>query len=192
MVLLAGIPGRLTGRAFCSSPAHDTLLTFSDGGDAVDRGERVNPRERFDAYLERRVFAPLGVNVEWRLTCGDRQAAAGRRRGLHGSTRNLPAALVTQLFRPSSVNSAYGMSWWLRGGAFQTNPAMGAPGIGGGDAATRAASADWLPRDLVMAAGAGKQRLYLIPSQELVIVRMGPVRGGRAFADVEFLAALLR
>ena len=69
---------------------------------------------------------------------------------------------------------------------------MGAPGIGGGDAATRAASADWLPRDLVMAAGAGKQRLSLIPSQELVIVRMGPVRGGRAFTDVEFLAALLR
>lgn len=79
MVLLAGIPGRLTGRAFCSSPAHDTLRTFSDGGDAVDRGERVNPRERFDAYLERRVFAPLGVNVEWRLTCaaGKPQLAGG-------------------------------------------------------------------------------------------------------------------
>ncbi len=45
---------------------------------------------------------------------------------------------------------------------------------------------------VLVAAGAGKQRRYLIPSPELVIVRMGPVRGGRAFTDVEFLAALLR
>ncbi len=196
--------------------------------------ERANPRERFDEYLDRRVLAPLGVKVEWRMKCGDGkpQLAGGaamnardwatfgemiRRGGVHGSARILPADLVAQLFRPSSVNPAYGMTWWLRGAAFQTNPAMGAPGIGtddggtdstrgrvlerlkqraaqrrGGDAENRAASAGWLPQDLVMAAGAGKQRLYLIPSQELVIVRMGPVRGGRAFNDDEFLAALLR
>lgn len=210
--------------------------------------ERVNSREQFDAYLERRVLAPLGVKVEWRMKCGDGkpQLAGGaamtardwatfgemiRRGGLHGTTRILPAELVSQLFRPSAVNPAYGMSWWFRDAAFQTNPAMGAPGVGagddgaasgtgargaargrvlerlkqraaarrgagnasgGGDAQSRAASAEWLPRDLVMAAGAGKQRLYLIPSQELVIVRMGPVRGGRAFKDDEFLAALLR
>ena len=60
------------------------------------------------------------------------------------------------------------------------------------DADARAATAGWVPPDLVMAAGAGKQRLYLIPSQELVIVRLGPVRGGRAFKDDEFLATLLR
>jgi len=165
--------------------------------------ERVNPRESFDAYLERRVLAPLGVKVEWRMKCSDGkpQLAGGavmnardwatfgemiRRGGLHGSTRILPADLVAQLFRPSSANPAYGMAWWLRGAAFQTNPAMGALGVGA------EASADWLPPDVVMAAGAGKQRLYLIPSRELVIVRMGPVRGGRAFKDDEFLGALLR
>jgi CubicO group peptidase (beta-lactamase class C family) len=203
--------------------------------------ERVNPRESFDAYLERRVLAPLGVTVNWRMQCSDGkpQLAGGaamtardwatfgemiRRGGMHGTTRILPAELVAQLFRPSSVNPAYGMSWWLRDAAFQTNPAMGAPGVGagdddtasgsarpggargrvlerlrqraaarrGGEASSPAAGADWLPQDLVMAAGAGKQRLYLIPSQELVIVRMGPVRGGRAFRDDEFLGALLR
>jgi CubicO group peptidase (beta-lactamase class C family) len=198
--------------------------------------ERVNPRERFDAYLERRVLTPLGVTVDWRMKCSDGkpQLAGGaamtardwatfgemiRRGGVHGTTRILPAELVAQLFRPSTVNPAYGMSWWLRDAAFQTNPAMGAPGVGGNDADSgatrgrgrlierfkqRAAArrgsgaadasehADWLPRDLVMAAGAGKQRLYLIPSLELVVVRMGPVRGGRAFKDTEFLNALLR
>lgn len=175
--------------------------------------ERVNSRESFDAYLERRIFSPLGLKVAWRMTCGDGkpQLAGGaamnardwatfgdmiRRGGMHGSTRIVPADLVAQLFRPTSVNPAYGMSWWLRDAAFQTNPAMGAAGIGANGGAAKAnadaSSADWLPRDLVMAAGAGKQRLYLIPSQELVVVRMGPVRGGRAFRDDEFLAALLR
>lgn len=171
--------------------------------------ERVNPRESFEAYLVRRVLAPLGVKVEWRMTCGDGkpQLAGGaamtardwatfgemiRRDGMHGTTRILPAELVSQLFRPSSANPAYGMSWWLREAAFQTNPAMGARRLGRRATAARVGDATWLPRDLVMAAGAGKQRLYVIPSQELVIVRMGPVRGGRAFKDDEFLAALLR
>jgi hypothetical protein len=42
-----------------------------------------------------------------------------------------------------------------------------------------------------MAAGAGKQRLYVIPSRELVVVRLGPLLGGREFRDAEFLAQLL-
>jgi hypothetical protein len=49
----------------------------------------------------------------------------------------------------------------------------------------------WLPADLFMAAGMGKQRLYVIPSEELVIVRMGPITGGRDFTDLEFLEPLL-
>jgi hypothetical protein len=41
-----------------------------------------------------------------------------------------------------------------------------------------------LPKDLFMAAGAGKQRLYVIPSLDLVIVRQG--RQAR-FDDRDFL-----
>ena len=48
-------------------------------------------------------------------------------------------------------------------------------------------SAD-LPNDLFLAAGAGKQRLYIIPSLDLVIVRQG--RQAR-FDDAEFLKRLL-
>lgn len=49
----------------------------------------------------------------------------------------------------------------------------------------------WMPADLFMAAGMGKQRLYVIPSMELIVVRMGPITGGRQFTDLAFLEALL-
>jgi hypothetical protein len=53
-----------------------------------------------------------------------------------------------------------------------------------------------LPGDLFMAAGAGNQRLYIIPSMRLVVVRQtGRIlegRRGRQFSDVDFLLALLR
>jgi hypothetical protein len=52
------------------------------------------------------------------------------------------------------------------------------------------ANSDWLPDDLVAACGAGKQRLYVIPSRKLVIVRQGAL--GQGFSDMEFLSLLLR
>jgi hypothetical protein len=51
------------------------------------------------------------------------------------------------------------------------------------------ANATWLPTDLVAACGAGKQRLYVIPSLKLVIVRQGSL--SRGFSDIEFLGRLL-
>ena len=38
-----------------------------------------------------------------------------------------------------------------------------------------------------MAAGKGKQRLYVIPEHGLTIVRFGDINGGRDFSDARFL-----
>jgi CubicO group peptidase (beta-lactamase class C family) len=76
------------------------------------------------------------------------------------------------------------------GGGGGSDRGRGRGGGGEGDGSTDERPS-WLPADLFMAAGMGKQRLYVIPSQELVIVRMGPVTGGRAFTDLEFLEPLL-
>jgi CubicO group peptidase (beta-lactamase class C family) len=188
--------------------------------------------ESFDAYLARRILAPLGVTVEWRAKCGDGkpQLAGGaamtardwatvgefvRLVGVHKGQRLLPEALVRELFVPAKANPNYGLSWWLVGATLQEQPAAGLEGNSGGRTGRRGgllgararrragARADntankntaerpqWLPADLVMAAGMGKQRLYVIPSRELVIVRMGKLLGGREFDDVDFLEPLL-
>lgn len=48
---------------------------------------------------------------------------------------------------------------------------------------------DGAPADLFMAAGRYNQRLYVIPSREMVVVRLG--RADRTWSDVAFLARLL-
>jgi hypothetical protein len=42
-----------------------------------------------------------------------------------------------------------------------------------------------------MAAGKGKQRLYILPEQRLTIVRFGPLEGSRGFDNREFMRLLL-
>src|SRR3546814_20829163 len=81
---------------------------------------------------------------------------------LNGTPLIDPATLV-ELFRGSDANPHYGLTWWL--------PRASAAG----DPVTRSADivepADNLAPDLVVAAGAGDQRLYVIPSRPLTIVR---------------------
>jgi CubicO group peptidase (beta-lactamase class C family) len=198
--------------------------------------ERILRTESFAAYLQRRIAAPLGITVEWRVSCGDGkpQLAGGaavtardwatfgemlRRGGVHNGQRLLEASLIQQLFTSSTANPSYGLSWWLRGATLRTNPALGpavddadsttpstgaaaargggrlrerlaARRTGGGAATTAPRDTSLVPTDLVMAAGAGKQRLYILPSRKLVIVRLGPIASGRDFDDVAFLTAL--
>jgi len=47
------------------------------------------------------------------------------------------------------------------------------------------------PQDLVMAAGDGGQRLYVIPSRAMVIVRLAQTLNGRDWSDAMFLSLLL-
>lgn len=139
-----------------------------------------------------------------------------RRGGVHNGRRILDEQLVRELFRPSGSNPAYGLSWWLVGATVQAQPAAGLEAAGAGNrrgilrdrsgrlgrgrrgqaadgaSGTGTSMPSWMPLDLVMAAGAGKQRLYIIPSRELVVVRMGPITGGRQFTDLDFLSALLQ
>lgn len=151
-------------------------------------------------YLKRRILTPIGLAVgAWRRGVdGNPNLPSGaaltarewvklgelvRNRGRAGNRQILRADLLAQCFTGTEVNPAYGLTFWLN-----------APGgqIGGGlleRAATGTGGSIYggAPRDLVMAAGAGQQRLYIIPSLKLVVVRQGRMSG---YTDAGFLSRL--
>ena len=99
------------------------------------------------------------------------------------------AAALAACFEPSAANPGYGLGWWLlRPGLVPPAPRSGID-----------VDPDKLSRlpDVRMAAGAGDQRLYLIPERDMVVVRqadgiLGAMRGVRSgWSDPDFLALVL-
>ncbi|MBM3129505.1 MAG: serine hydrolase [Chloroflexi bacterium] len=163
-------------------------------------------------YLKARVFEPIGLRVaRWRHGAdGNPHLPSGafltarewakygeliRLGGTWEGKQILSASTLDECFRGTPQNPAYGLTWWLardvsadlratiRQLAFGTDLARSITGI---------------PRDLVFAAGAGQQRLYVSRSANLVVVRQatgileslaGTRRSG--FSDAEFLSLLL-
>lgn len=172
----------------------------------IAAGRNGNPR----VYLERRILFPLGVRVgAWRdgpdgnplMPDGLSLAAAEwakigefvRLGGRHGARQLVDRKAFSELFKGSAANPAYGLTWWLP----HPSSANG-PTADGTDISSRAAE---LPSDMVVAGGAGKQRLYVIPSLKLTIVRQATfddvaARTGRApttsaWSDTHFVHLIL-
>jgi len=169
----------------------------------VAKGEDGNPRH----YIERRILMPLGVTVgDWRsgpdgapLMPQGLVLAASEWAKIAEFVRNggkldgkplVDAAAFGELFKGSQANPAYGLTWWLP----RSTPAV--------DLVTRSTDitshADTLPADMVVAAGAGDQRLYVIPSLRLSIVRqakldLAALAAGKKsdWSDWRFLSMLL-
>lgn len=175
--------------------------------------------ESVEAYLTRRVLDPIGLEVgAWRkdrdgninLPSGALLAAREwakfgeliRNGGAWNGVQVLRADLVAELLVPSSANPRYGLTFWLntadgRGLDPEELLARTADLVAGdeGDEATQsndsAPGAESDLRTLFMAAGLGKQRCYVIPSRNLVIVRQGPLDRRSAFKDDAFLRRML-
>lgn len=110
--------------------------------------------------------------------------------------------LLAECFVPSRANPAYGLTWWLPGNAAAAEGDAGEAEMPLRDrlrqralrAEASAKIKDAHGRDVRvwMAAGLGKQRLYVLPDQDLVIVRFAENSGeGRRFSDAEFLRRVL-
>lgn len=162
-------------------------------------------------YLRLRVLEPIGINVAriGRDKAGNPNLPGGMlltarewskfgQFVLDGGTITTPDGdrqnllkkdLLEQCFEPSSTNPQYGLTWWLKasdpeadvGGAFfkarskaAQNPPVNGP--------------DGKPLQVWMAAGLGKQRMYVIPQYKLVVVRFAEATSqGLRFDDRELL-----
>lgn len=88
-------------------------------------------------------------------------------KGVWNGTRILnDTAYFSAMISPSqSHNPAYGYLWWLNGSSFYKQP--------GFDITFPGQIIPTAPADLYMAAGANDQRIYVVPSLDLVVVRQG-------------------
>lgn len=103
--------------------------------------------------------------------------------------------LLEECFRPSPPNPRYGFTWWLPGsGAPDAAADTGVRGVRQRVVAALAppiTDASGQPMTVWMAAGLGKQRLYVLPDHGWVIVRFGDgSQQSVAFSDAEFLRCL--
>ena len=154
------------------------------------------------AYLQQRVLAPAGVEVaQWRrgpdgmpllpqgATLSARDWARFGQFMLDGAA-GLDARVIARLLRRHGGQSGYGLTWWLlRPGLVGPGPRSGLDGT-----SVEALAGE----DIVMAAGLGNQRLYLLRRRGLVVVRqatgiLDALAGrGPSWSDLAFLQSLLR
>jgi CubicO group peptidase (beta-lactamase class C family) len=184
--LVSGLPGGRLGRPPTYAEAVQTPAAahpgsrFSYGpipfqvfGELMRRKLGGDPL----AYLERRIFFPLGLEYAfWRrgpdgyphlpsgafLTARNwaRLGELVRTGGVWQGRRLLDEALVAECFLPSSVNPFYGLTWWLsKALPPQQQTALRQFGL-------ELDQPGW-----VVAAGAGGQRLYVHREKGWVVVR---------------------
>ncbi len=155
-------------------------------------------------YLERRVLHKLGLGSQRYLTdsAGNPLLAAGwllsarqwAKLGevvLSGGAPIVSPGSMSQCWRGSGANRAFSLGWWNNrqapGGREFDIESMLIPKwqrqSWGGTVLCRNA-----PSDLVACIGSGYQRLYVIPSMNLVVVRHG---SGARFSDANFLRLLV-
>ena len=166
----------------------------------------------YEDYLRKKLIAPLGINIaRWRddehgnvhpsagiyttaqdwIRFGEMINAGGSWQG----RRLVKPDNLTECFRGTPINPSFGLCFWLNGYAGEPD-------------AREADPEEWLdrepmpedwrrtclskdaPRDLVVSLGSTFQRLYLVPSMNLIVVHHGS--SGHAFRDAEFLRILFK
>ena len=193
------------GTRFTYGPSHGQVLCELLGRKLEPRGETPF------RYLRRTVLDPLAIGeTEYRRDQkGNPLVATGFKltarewakfgalllgRGTYQGKVVVPGRWIDELLRGSRANPSFGLGLWL-------NRNAAAPAARERDIEEMLErpwqQLDWngvclcrdAPVDLVAAIGSGYQRLFVIPSRGLVIVRMGE---NAPFSDAEFLRRVLQ
>jgi CubicO group peptidase (beta-lactamase class C family) len=187
---LAGWNGYLSARAI-----NDPGSVFIYSGDPNILGlalERRLAGESVADYMNRKLLQPLDItSLRWGTNFSDGKPNLSGGAYWAGPSL-LQRAFFDQAFMGNAAHPAYGFYWWLKR---PVSPALAATiDTNNKNQFTRQIKPiiddPRIPDDIVMAAGAFDQRLYVIPSRGLTVVRNGPV-DNNAFEDLQFLGRLL-
>lgn len=152
-------------------------------------------KETIKDYFMRRIGNDICIDLVWRTDkAGNHSMPSGiyivatewakfgefvRNGGKVGDKQLLKQETLAECFKPSKAKENYGLTWWLGGGEDD-----------GESGPTKAGKNDWVPSDLVYAAGKGKQRLTISRAKGLTIVRLA--KDTNTYENGEFLSWLLR
>ena len=137
-----------------------------------------------------------------------------RNRGSHDGVQLLDATLLDEMLAAHGPNPRYGLTWWIlsanernaedeieaemvadrllqQGGPIRERVARRLRERAAAEQSDAPKDAATGPRLGVMAAGKGKQRLYILPDERMTVVRFGALNGLKGFEDREFLRRLL-
>jgi CubicO group peptidase (beta-lactamase class C family) len=195
---------RNPGESFMYGPSQ--LQIFSEVLRRKLLPRHLTPR----AYLTRRVLRPLGIgDVDFREdTKGNPLLASGFKltarqwlalgiivlhKGKYARRQIVSSELIGECFRGTRANPMFGMGFWL-------NRTANDPVVREVDVEKMLdipwQREDWhhdclckdAPRDMIAAIGSAYQRMFIIPSMNLIIVRQGR---DASFSDAKFLRLIL-
>lgn len=155
--------------------------------------ERRLGGQKIHAYLQQRLFQPLGMTVTWMNFNAEGRTQMGGgailsaadwakfgmyvlQGGVTSRGRTLDASVVSTMPKAQGPGTHYGLSWWL-------SPTPSTQ-TGGGPSSSF--------RGFLHAAGFGGQTLIVLPDLGLVLVRVGrPSGSGGSFSQAAWLEAML-
>lgn len=192
------------GSSFIYGPSH--LNVFCEVLDRKLKSRRMD----YEEYLQKKLLRPLGIKVSrWREDShGNVFPSAGmyltaqdwvkfgemiNQGGSWKGRRLVKRESLEQCFKGTEINPAFGLCFWL-------NDHAGKPGSREVDVEETleieplpenwrgACLSEGAPQELIVSLGSTFQRLYLLPSQGLVVIHHG--KPGHEFRDAEFLRLL--
>ncbi len=142
----------------------------------------------WNAYCKEKLFDKIGMpNAFWLnhiMYCTTREAARFGSLTLQKGLWNGTQLLTDQTYYTAMVNTAqsfnlsYGYLWWLNGKASAMVP--------GSQIVFPTSLAPNAPADMFMALGKDDKKIYVIPSLDIVVVRLGDDAGGSAAGPSSF------